>query len=144
LTTVARLADAISGEFDIAALLERDRELAVLERCLASASAGRGRLVIVEGPAGIGKTALLSAAGALAGDRAAIVLAARGAPLEQSFSYGVVRQLFEPAAVARGGLESGELFAGAAALAMRAFADEPSQPGLPEDVSFATLHGRIG
>ena len=97
--------------------------------------------MIVEGPAGIGKTALLGAAGALARDRAAIVLAARGAPLERSLSYGVVRQLFEPAALGSGGLESGELFAGAAALAMRAFADEPSQPASPEDVSFATLHG---
>ncbi|HMK12970.1 MAG TPA: AAA family ATPase, partial [Acidimicrobiales bacterium] len=42
----------------IAKLLERDRELAVLETCLASAAAGEGRLVVISGEAGVGKTAL--------------------------------------------------------------------------------------
>ena len=140
-TTVARLADAVSGDLDLAALLERERELGVLERCLAHAGKGRGRLVVVEGPAGIGKTALLRAASVLARERAATVLAARGAPLEQSFSYGVVRQLFEPLALRSDRLETGGLLTGAAALAMRAFADEPVQEASLEDLSFSTLHG---
>jgi DNA-binding CsgD family transcriptional regulator len=140
--TVARLADAVSGELDLAALLERERELAVVERRLAEAGAGRGGVVVVEGPAGIGKTALLGAGRRLAGERGVTVLSARGAPLEQDFSYGVVRQLFEPFLVASGGPESGELLTGAAALAMRAFADaEPSLRVSPQDASFSTLHG---
>jgi len=140
--TVARLADAASGGFDLASLLERERELAVLERRLADARAGRGRLVVVEGPAGIGKTALLGAARMLVPERGVTVLAARGAPLEQNFSYGVVRQLFEPFLLASGGPESGEFLTGAAALAMRAFADvEPSLRLSAEDASFSTLHG---
>src|SRR5215207_6824091 len=139
--TVARLADAASGELDRASLLERERELALLERGLADASAGRGRLVVVEGPPGIGKTALLGAARLLARERGVTVLSARGAPLEQNFSYGVVRQLFEPFVVASGGPESGELLTGAGALAMRAFAEEPSGRLSPEDLSFSTVHG---
>jgi hypothetical protein len=38
------------GELGLASLLERERELALLERCLADAGAGRGQLVVVEGP----------------------------------------------------------------------------------------------
>ena len=42
-------------------LLERNDELARIESALADACTGRGRFVVVEGPAGIGKTALLAA-----------------------------------------------------------------------------------
>ncbi|HTN78942.1 MAG TPA: AAA family ATPase [Acidimicrobiales bacterium] len=42
----------------IAKLLERDRELGALQTCLASAAAGEGRLVVISGEAGVGKTAL--------------------------------------------------------------------------------------
>ena len=39
-------------------LLERQSELATLEDCFASAAAGDGRLVVISGEAGVGKTAL--------------------------------------------------------------------------------------
>jgi len=97
--------------------------------------------VVVEGPAGIGKTALLDAARTLGRERGMAVVAARGAPLEQNFSFGVVRQLFEPFALGGDGLASAELLTGAAALAVQAFAEEPSGQGSPEDLSFSTLHG---
>ena len=45
-----------------ALLLERDAELEAVEAALTAAAAGSGRLVLVEGPAGKGKTALLAAA----------------------------------------------------------------------------------
>ena len=47
-------------------LLEREAELAALEAMLGAAQSGDGRLVVVEGSAGIGKTRLLAEARALA------------------------------------------------------------------------------
>ena len=50
---------------------------------------------MVEGPAGIGKTRLLSEARREAGEAGVRVLSARGGELEQELAFGVVRQLFE-------------------------------------------------
>jgi PAS domain S-box-containing protein len=61
-----------------ASLLERESELATIAEALDEAAAGHGRMVVVEGPAGVGKTAVLAAARALAQARdvAALVGAA--------------------------------------------------------------------
>ena len=59
-------------------IFERDEELAALSAAAAAASAGHGALVLVEGPAGIGKTTLLRAA--CRGDQR--TLTARGLALE--------------------------------------------------------------
>jgi hypothetical protein len=77
-------------------LLEREGERDVLVAAIDSARDGRGRLVVVEGEAGRGKTALLGVAEALASERGARVLRARGGVLERDVGWGVVRQLFEP------------------------------------------------
>ncbi len=77
-------------------LLERDFELADLGRDAEAAGAGRGRLVWIEGPAGIGKTELLTAARAVAESAGLAAASARGAELERDFAFGVVRQLFIP------------------------------------------------
>lgn len=75
-------------------LLERDEELATINRMLAAAVGGEGALLTIEGEAGAGKTSLLDAAA----ERGAgmTVLRARGGEYERDFPYGVVRQLFEP------------------------------------------------
>jgi predicted ATPase len=78
-------------------LLERDDELARIESALAEARKGRGRFVVIEGPAGIGKTALLAATRSAATNSGMRVLRSRGTELERDFAFGVVRQLFEPA-----------------------------------------------
>src|SRR5512133_3493279 len=78
------------------ALLERSDELARIESALADARTGRGRFVVVEGPAGIGKTALLAAARTAAAEGGMRLLRSRGTELERHFASGVVRQLFEP------------------------------------------------
>ena len=44
--------------------LERDRELDLLAAATAAAAAGGGLVVLIEGPAGIGKSALLDINGA--------------------------------------------------------------------------------
>jgi DNA-binding NarL/FixJ family response regulator len=80
-------------------LLERDADLAQLRRAFTAAGNGRGSLTVVAGPAGIGKTALLGAAGDIAAAAGCRVLSARCGQLEQDFGYGVVRQLVEPVLV---------------------------------------------
>jgi ATP/maltotriose-dependent transcriptional regulator MalT len=64
--------------------LERDRELESLRAALADAADGEGRLALVEGPAGIGKTRLLAELRAAAAEDGARVLSARGSELEQA------------------------------------------------------------
>jgi predicted ATPase len=84
-------------------LLERNDELAQLGAELAGAGNGRGRLVLISGPAGIGKTALLHRVERGAERDGMLVLRARGVELEQGFAFGVVRQLLERACLAEGG-----------------------------------------
>jgi DNA-binding CsgD family transcriptional regulator len=92
-------------------LLERDAELAVLAQVARDA---RGA-VLVEGPPGIGKSALLRAAAAqVAG---ASVLTARGTELEVDLAFGAVRQLLGPAVHRLDDAAAREALAGPAALA---------------------------
>jgi DNA-binding CsgD family transcriptional regulator len=126
-------------------LLERDAELDEADRLVAQARDGNGAVLLVEGPAGIGKSALVRAIRARAQSRGLRVLAARGAELEREFSFGVVRQLFEPVLASAGPAQRATLLADAAGLA------EPAVGGLDEgatvagsptiDPSFAVLHG---
>src|SRR3954452_19309203 len=85
-----------------ALLLEREAELSAVAEALAAADAGQGSLLLVEGPAGIGKTTLLRAACTAAAERDARTATARGLALEGDFPFGVVRQLFEPLRTAEG------------------------------------------
>ena len=66
----------------LADLLERDAELAALDALIAAAPAG-GRLLAIEGPAGIGKTRLLAEARIAVRAAGMQVLAARGSELER-------------------------------------------------------------
>jgi hypothetical protein len=59
-------------------LLERDGELAEIDDALAAARSGSGRLVIVRGVAGIGKSGLLRAARERARAQGMLVLSAAG------------------------------------------------------------------
>lgn len=119
-------------------LLERELELAALADGVAAAQAGAGRLVLVEGPAGIGKTRLLSAACALAEDAGMAVTRARGSELEAGFAFGVVRQLFEPLLRERSGQRAGVL-RGAAGLAAEVLG---AQGSARNEVRFAeAVHG---
>ncbi|WP_169542138.1 ATP-binding protein [Solirubrobacter soli] len=72
-------------------LLARETEL----RALAGLIADGGRIVVFEGGAGMGKTALLEAARAQARSAGSLVLSARGDELETAYPYGVVRQWLE-------------------------------------------------
>ena len=123
-------------------MLEREAEMAALAALLEAANAGDGRLVVVEGSAGIGKTRLLAQARALAEAAEFEVLNARGGELEGEFAFGIVRQLFEaPLATATTELRA-ELLAGAAGLCASLFASAPTTAsGEGAESSFAMLHG---
>ncbi|MDQ3762794.1 MAG: AAA family ATPase [Actinomycetota bacterium] len=124
-------------------LLERQREQAALGALVAAACGGVGRLVAVEGAAGIGKTALLGVA-RMEAERAGMgVLVARGSQLEHEFAYGIVRQLLEPVVAAASPVERDELFGGAAgqAAALLGQAGKASIPADGGDGSLAMLHG---
>jgi DNA-binding CsgD family transcriptional regulator len=127
-------------------LLERSKELARIESALAAARSGRGSFVLIEGPAGIGKTALLAAARTAATEGGMRVLRSRGTELERDFAFGVVRQLFEPPLAEASEIERAELLQAAAGVAagLLGLPGAPRPDGPPSsgvDPSFAVLHG---
>jgi DNA-binding NarL/FixJ family response regulator len=122
------------------ALLDRDVELGELGRLLAAARAGSGRVIVVAGPAGIGKSTLLAAAGATARTDGAVVLRARCSPLEQHAAWGMARQLFDPL---RARPDWDGLTAGAAGLARRVLAPEAGEPANAGDAMHAAVRGLV-
>jgi ATP/maltotriose-dependent transcriptional regulator MalT len=120
------------------ALIEREAELNAVRDALAAARASAGAFVVVEGPAGIGKTALLSAADAAAADGGMARLRARATEFERHHAFGVVRQLIEALVRDMSEARRERLLSGAAAHAAPAL-------GLVEpdarSSGFATLNG---
>ena len=115
-------------------LLEREHEVSAFEGLLERESSG---LVVVEGPAGIGKSRLIAELHARAAVEGRRVLSAHGSELEREFPFGVVRQLFEPLLVETD--ERERLLADSAGAARPVFETLPAEDG--SDVSFAALHG---
>jgi DNA-binding CsgD family transcriptional regulator len=124
-----------------ATLLERESELAELNDALGAAEAGRGNVVLIEAPAGLGKTSLLRAAAESAAAGGFTCLRARAGELERDFAYGCVRQLLEPAVARAAGPERERLFGGAAALSQPLFAPADECPLPAADGAFSVLHG---
>jgi DNA-binding CsgD family transcriptional regulator len=123
-------------------LVERDAELSALAAATEDAIRAEGRLVVVEGPAGIGKTRLLRAVrdGAVA-EGAARVLAARGTELEEHIAFGVVRQLLDPLVFALAEPEREELFTGAARLARTVLGEDVQPAETPAADRYSKIHG---
>lgn len=74
-------------------LVDRDREMAVLRTMVDDLSDGTSGCLLIEGPAGIGKTRLLDELRRLAVGAGVWVRSARSSSLERDFEWGVVRQL---------------------------------------------------
>ncbi|MFN2563078.1 MAG: AAA family ATPase, partial [Jatrophihabitans sp.] len=128
-------------------LLERDEALAILDAALADLVTGTSGFVIVDGAAGIGKSALVDELVTRA-RRAGITVASGAAThLESDLAYGVVRQLFEPLLAAADEQARRHLVAGAAELArpvleiFPAAAPAMAPPGAAADRSFSVAHG---
>ncbi|WP_412543219.1 AAA family ATPase [Longispora sp. K20-0274] len=120
-------------------ILERDLERASLAGLLDDARAGAGALAVVVAAAGIGKTTLLAELAATARAAGVRVLTAQGSQFEREFSFGLVRQLFEPVLAGADDRERAALLSGAAgqAAAVLGVAD----PAGGERGDFAILHG---
>jgi predicted ATPase len=136
-------------------ILGRDADLTAMTAAITAAAGGHGALVLVQGPAGIGKTTMFRAACAEAAAHGMRALTARGLAFEQGFPYGIVRQLLEPVRAADGPVQWDALLDGAARQARPVFdgpvVDGPvfNDTGLgaaradaPADVApHTTLHG---
>jgi DNA-binding CsgD family transcriptional regulator len=92
--TIAPIAHDRSNHDPRHLLVGRDRERELLDRHLAAALAGRGRLVLIGGEAGIGKTALATALCRSAEAQGALVLVGRCYDLTETPPYGPWVDLF--------------------------------------------------
>jgi DNA-binding CsgD family transcriptional regulator len=111
-------AAATRGETATAQLLERDAEIALLDRALERAADGQSGLIVIEGDAGLGKSSLLTQACGLAQARGFTSLTARGGVLERTFGWGVARQLLEETVVRASAADQEAMLRGSAVLAM--------------------------
>lgn len=135
------------GTHDVRAidLLERDHELARIGELLDRAVRGEGCVLLIEGPAGIGKSELLRSTREAAEERGMQALVARGGELERELPFVVVRELLARTVERVPAAERDELMAGAAGLAAavlgsRAAGDERPTSTPPGKVT--APHGR--
>ena len=120
-------------------LLERESELAEIERACGVVEGGEGACILITAPGGLGKTELIARARSAAGERSMATLWAGGAELEREFAFGVARQLFEPVLARLADDERAEVLSGAAAGALSVLGGTSAEPAADSD-GFATLH----
>ena len=137
-----RLGDSVvtQGVADSSVLLERDVELAEIERLAERACSGAGVVLVVEGPAGAGKTRLLEAAARSGQANGMRVLEASASELERELGFGVVRSLFEHVLVRESPARRRSLLSGAAATAAPVLWPVDVSGGGPAEPA-AALHG---
>ncbi|MBV9094004.1 MAG: AAA family ATPase, partial [Streptosporangiaceae bacterium] len=110
-------------------LLEREGELHQLELALDDAALGHGRLIVLYGTAGIGRSSLLETALQLASSRNFDSFRARGSEWERAYAFGVARQLLEAHIAELQDDQVRSLFDGAAAAALPALGLAAGQHG---------------
>jgi DNA-binding CsgD family transcriptional regulator len=123
-----------------APLLERGQEVAECSAALEEAAAGRGAMLVIEGPPGIGKTALLQAVRDRAEADGWRVLSARALEGERDLAFAGVRQLLDPVLRGCSPEEAAELLSGAARPAAALFGGDPVDARLGADPGFAVLN----
>ncbi len=131
----------LSQQSLIARLLDREREFRELGDALSDARRECGRIVVIEGPAGIGKTTLLAALLDDAAERGFAAFRARASDLESNVPYGCLHRLLAPA-VSGASASERDPFEDAAAHASLLFTHGDRVQTRPAaDDGFATLHG---
>jgi DNA-binding CsgD family transcriptional regulator len=124
-----------------ASLLERETERHRIARAIGRAQDGDGGVVLVEGAAGMGKSALLRDARAVATDHGVTTLTATASELDRAFAFGLVHQLLDGTVHGRGQAERERLLDGAAREAAVVFTPGAGGTERDEDPSYAVLHG---
>jgi len=137
---IPEVSTEVFGSGEQPMLLDREDDLAAIDTALGEAVGGTGGVLLIEGPAGIGKTVLLDELRRRASTLGMTVQTARGGELERGFGFGIVRQLIETVLVEADDAERARLLAGAAQLCEPVFTDI-SVAEDTGDVAFATLHG---
>ena len=122
-------------------LLERESELLALDRAVADAIDGHGRVVAIEGPPGIGKSSLVTRCVEAAGERGMYTISVRATELERSYPYGLVRQSADSVALERTPEERAALFAGAARLALPILDPASAEDADSPELMYQRLHG---
>jgi DNA-binding CsgD family transcriptional regulator len=112
-----------------APLIEREAELDALEDAVSGLAEGTGRVVVLDGAAGLGKTALLEQAAAIAAQSGCRVRRVAPGPHERAFPFGVVRTLLEAPLLDASASERTKLLDGAAATAGAMLLDGTLPPG---------------
>jgi DNA-binding NarL/FixJ family response regulator len=123
------------------AFIEREKELATLDQCLAAAVGGAGSTIVIEGAAGKGKSRLLTVAGDMARAEGMQVLGANASELEQDFPFGVAIQLFEPGWSSTGPDDRAALLQGPARAAATLLERGPPEAPAPVDQGYRLIHG---
>lgn len=118
------------------ALAEREAERSAIAERLAQARGGQGRILVIEAPAGEGKTTLLQLAGDAARSEGFLVMGAWGSELERHFPFGIAIQLFEPWWLASNDTIRRQIKTSSAA-AERLLEEGP---GTDEQSGYATVH----
>jgi DNA-binding CsgD family transcriptional regulator len=122
-------------------LLEREVELELLSELVRDVGAGRGRILLFESAAGLGKSALLEHGMSAGREAGLLVLRARGHQLERGFAWGVARSLFEASLLGCPRPERDRLLDGPAAPARPLFGDGDGPVArLTPDAAFAITH----
>lgn len=123
-------------------LLERDAELTTLSELLAATGKGASGVAVIEGEAGIGKTALVRAVEQAGRTLGMTVCSASSHQVESGFALGVVRQVFEPVLRASGEAGQAAIFTDSAGLAASLLSHRTLQatPEAAASMSFAALH----
>ncbi|HEV2784766.1 MAG TPA: AAA family ATPase, partial [Solirubrobacteraceae bacterium] len=139
---MTKRAPAASENTGPGGLLERDAELQAADELLTAGRSARGRLLLVEGHAGIGKSALIDAAVSRARDTEMTVMRARASELESDFAFGIALQLFEPLLAGADDETRDRLLAGSAALAGPLLERPTSWGGdEAEERAYPVMHG---
>jgi DNA-binding CsgD family transcriptional regulator len=99
-------------------VLEREEELLTADSALRAAERGAGSVLVIDGPAGIGKTSLLAAIAHRAERRQVACVWATGGEREQDLEWSVVKSLFAGVVEKLSESARGEVERGAARLAL--------------------------